>query len=292
MRVLVMLILVAALGAPSFAGADSPIRVTASIFPIASIVREIVGDRAIVTTIVPPGADPHHFELTPSKVRAIYEADVVFMIGGHFDEWAADVRIEERVQPIVIRFYQAFGDSLIPLGDSFNPHFWLDPFFARTMGIAINAVLGAADSKNCDYYRSRTLAFCSRIDSLHTSAGARLRESGFTDFVSLHPAWSYFARRYGLKEIDTIEISHDQEPSARHIAAVIGKMRHAKTGFILAEEFTNVDLAEAVASQTGAEVILLDPMGSTDRPGRDSYFRLIDYNVSLLEKAAGTYSGN
>jgi ABC-type Zn uptake system ZnuABC Zn-binding protein ZnuA len=121
---------------------------------------------------------------------------------------------------------------------------------------------------------------------MHASALSRLKESGFTDFVSLHPAWSYFARRYGLREIDTIEISHDQEPSAKHVAAVIGKMRQAKTRFILAEEFTNVDLAEAVASQTGAEVILLDPMGGNDRPGRDSYVRLIDYNVSLLEQAA------
>ena len=69
-------------------------------------------------------------------------------------------------------------------------------------------------------------------------------------------------------------------------------MRDAKTRLILAEEFTNVDLAAAVASQTEAEILLLDPMGGGDRPGRDSYFNLIDYNVSLLEQAAGMSSGN
>jgi zinc transport system substrate-binding protein len=159
------------------------------------------------------------------------------------------------------------------------------------MGSTVNAVLGAMDGENADYYRLRTLAFYSRVDSLHAAAGARLRDAGFSDFVSLHPAWSYFARRYGLRELDTIEMSHDQEPSAKHIAAVIGKMRRDKTRFILAEEFTNADLAEAVASQTGARVILLDPIGGTDRPGRDSYFRLMDYNLSLIERAVGTTAG-
>jgi zinc transport system substrate-binding protein len=272
--------------AASADSADSKIKIAVSIFPVASIIREIAGDRATVTTIVPPGADPHHFELTPSSARAIHEADVVFMVGGHFDEWAVGAKAKEMTRPVFFRFSRALDDSLLLLGNSFNPHFWLDPILAKRMARLVDGLLIKMDQFNYAYYRSRTETFCSGIDSMHVSILSRLRNSGFTDFVSLHPAWSYFARRYGLKEIDTIEISHGQEPSARHVAAVIGKMREAGTRFILAEEFTNVDLAEAVASQTGAEIILLDPMGGEDRPGRDSYFNLIEYNVSLLETAA------
>ena len=73
---------------------------------------------------------------------------------------------------------------------------------------------------------------------------------------------------------------------------MIGKTRKAGTRFILAEEFTNTALAEAVASETGAEVILLDPVGGSDRPGRDSYLGLIEYNVSLMEQAARGTAGN
>jgi zinc transport system substrate-binding protein len=272
--------------------ADSSVKVAASIFPIASIVEEIGGDKVTVTTIVPAGSDPHHFELTPRAARAIYEADVVFLIGGHFDGWIFGGRIEDKVQPRFFEFSWSFGeesgDSLIPIGDSFNPHFWLDPLFAKAMGGIVNAVLSARDGKNSDFYRNRTVAFNTKIDSLHAATKRRLQGSGFKDFVALHPAWSYFARRYGLNELDTIEISHEQEPSARHIVQVIANMRNSKTEVILAEDFSNPDLAEAVASQTGARIIFLDPMGGSDRPGRDSYFDLIEYNTSLIEQAVQT----
>jgi zinc transport system substrate-binding protein len=273
-------------------GVESSLKVVASIFPLASIVQEIVGDKLTVTTIVPSGADPHHFELTPSSARAIHEADVVFMVGGHFDEWVLGPDIGGKSRPRFVKFSEILRDSLIPLGESFNPHLWLDPLLAKKMAGVVDTILIGMESPNSDYFHARAQAFCSKIDSLHESTLSRLKQSGFTVFVSLHPAWSYFARRYGLNEIDTIEMSHDQEPSVKHIAAVIAKMRKTGTRFILAEEFTNKGLADAVASQTGAEVILLDPMGGSDRPGRDSYLSLIEYNVSLMARAATGTTGD
>lgn len=265
--------------------AGPSVNAAASIFPISSIVQEIAGSKATVTTILPPGADPHHFELTPRSARAIYDADVVFLIGSHFDEWVFGATTQDNEDGRFVELYKTFGDSLIPIRDSFNPHFWLDPLFARAMGTAVSAALSAIDSENRGYYEERASVFCSRIDSLHAATRVRVRKSGFRAFVSVHPAWSYFARRYGIDEVDTIEISHEQEPSARHITGVIAKMRTSATRFVVAEEFSNPDLAKAVATQTNAQVIYMDPIGGHNRPNRDSYFKLIDHNTSALETA-------
>jgi zinc transport system substrate-binding protein len=269
--------------------ACSEVDVVASIFPIATIVREIGGDRVSVTTLVPGGTDPHHFELSPRTARALHEADVLITIGGHFDDWVLQASAASR-STVNLELNKMFGDSLIPIRDSFNPHFWLDPLFAKAVGRAVYMALCTIDLAECSYYEARSRLFASRIDSLHASAKQRLSGTGFESFVSFHPAWSYFARRYGIRQAGTIEISHDQEPSARHIAGVVRTMRDEGIKYIVAEAFSNRDLAEGIASQTGAAIIVLDPIGGTDRQGRDSYFGLMDYNISVIERTRGTNS--
>jgi zinc transport system substrate-binding protein len=273
----------------SSASALSEVDVVASIFPIATIVQEIGGNRVSVTTLVPGGTDPHHFELSPRTAKALHDADVLITIGGHFDRWVPQASAATR-STINLELHKMFGDSLIPIKDSFNPHFWLDPLFANAMGRAVYMALCTVDLAGCSYYEARARLFASRIDSLHASAKQRLRRTGFESFVSFHPAWSYFARRYGIREAGTIEISHDQEPSARHIAGVVRTIRDEGVNYIVAEAFSNRDLADGIASQTGAAVIVLDPIGGTDRQGRDSYFGLMDYNISVIERTKGINS--
>jgi ABC-type Zn uptake system ZnuABC Zn-binding protein ZnuA len=52
------------------------------------------------------------------------------------------------------------------------------------------------------------------------------------------------------------------------------------------EEFSNPDLAESVASQTGARIITLDPLGGAGIPGKVTYTDLLEYNVSVIEATA------
>jgi zinc transport system substrate-binding protein len=281
----ILLLLVFVTVAPAATqAAEGPLRIATSIHPLASIIREVAGDRAEVTAIVPRGADPHHFELTPKAAIAVDQADLVFLIGDSFDAWSAR-GLSEQQQSRVYEFRIVLEDSLLPTGDSFNPHFWLDPLIAGAMATFVNVVLGTADQPNTGYYQQRTIAFRSRIDSLHTSTRRRIEESGLKTFVALHPAWSYFARRYRLLELATIEVSHEQEPSPRHLTHVISEMRKHDVRVIFAEAFSNPDLAEAVASETGAEIVFLDPLGLEDSEDGASYFELIDHNVSLIEKA-------
>jgi zinc transport system substrate-binding protein len=265
--------------------ADASVRVAASIFPLSAIAREIGGERVTVTTIVPSGSDPHHYELTPKKAKALFEADVVFLIGGHFDDWVMASEEDAFGDCLTIRFHEAFTESLFTVGHSFNPHFWLDPLYAKSMGKIVGGALCASDPAGCDYYWARTRAFVARVDSLDASVAIRIEASGFTGFVAFHPAWTYFAKRYGLREHGTIEISHEQEPSAKHIADLIEKMRDNEVRFILSELFSNPELAEGIAAQTGAALIVLDPLGDADIPDRSTYFKLIDYNVSVIEES-------
>jgi ABC-type Zn uptake system ZnuABC Zn-binding protein ZnuA len=267
---------------PAGSEAD-PVRIVASIYPIAMLVEEIGGDRVHVTTVVPPGADPHHFELTPSSAKAIHDSRAVFMIGGEFDSWIMGG--QPRHAGVRAVFYQPLSDSLIEMGGTFNPHFWLDPLIARKMGEYIGLTLVTVDSANRSYYERRVGRFGASMDSLHARTAARLRASDIESFVSFHPAWTYFARRYGLVEAGVVEKTPEQEPSARWVAGLIREIERQNVRIMIVEEASDPGVVQGIANDTGVEVIVLDPVGNPDMEGRRDYFELMDHNVRVLERA-------
>lgn len=276
--------------------APPSVKIAASIFPLADIARQIGGDRVSVTTIIPPGSDPHNFELTPTGARAVNEADLVLLIARHFDGWALAGEgtggsrrwTSRRTSPGTaksIEFETILRDSLIKTGRDINPHFWLDPAFAQQIAARVATRLTELDPASSAHYDQRAVVFLARLDSLDASVRARLEKSGFKEYVAMHPAWTYFARRYGLIERAILERTPEQEPSAKWVSQVLKTMKQYGIGVIIAEEFSNKALAETMANDSGATMIVLDPLGGTDRPGRDSYISLMDYNVRLMEEA-------
>jgi ABC-type Zn uptake system ZnuABC Zn-binding protein ZnuA len=267
-----------------------------SIPPLAAIVQDIGGDRVETTALVPPGTDPHHFELTPGDARALQAARVVFLIGGHFDRWALGSLSEEDLAAEIVEFRSIFTDSLLMVGDEFNPHFWLDPLFARKMGREVRDVLCRLDPGGCRLYHRRYDLpdssagpegdFTSAIDSLDAEIRRRLEATDFRRYVGFHPAWTYFARRYGIEEAGILETAHGHEPSARHIAGIVAMIKAEGVDYVVAEEFSNPTLAEGVASETGARVLLLNPVGPVDLSLRHPYPGFLLHNVSVIEKHA------
>jgi ABC-type Zn uptake system ZnuABC Zn-binding protein ZnuA len=62
------------------------LQIVASHSILGDVVRNVVGDVADVTLILPVGADPHRFEPTPSDLTTIASADVVFVNGAFYEE--------------------------------------------------------------------------------------------------------------------------------------------------------------------------------------------------------------
>ncbi|HRA51632.1 metal ABC transporter substrate-binding protein, partial [Actinotalea sp.] len=70
-------------GAGGAGGAeDDRLAVLASFYPLQYVVEHVGGDLVAVSSLTPPGAEPHDVELSPSQVRAVGEADVVVYLSG------------------------------------------------------------------------------------------------------------------------------------------------------------------------------------------------------------------
>ncbi len=271
--------------------------VAASIFPIADMVKQVGKEHVKVITIIPAGASPHTFALKPSQVKEISAARVFFVVGAGLESWTEKIvtsaQLENRKVVLSenvtlihgIHQHHPHDGSLDDEAGPANPHIWLDPVIAEAMVDRIVEALCQTDQANKDDYVTNGATYKKALAVLddtikHTIAGFRIRT-----YVSFHSAWAYFARRYGLESVGTVEASPGRHPTPKTILKIIRQISKHSITAVFAEPQLNPRIAEVIARQVNARVLILDPIGGPDLEGRDTYIGLMEYNLRVFQEA-------
>jgi len=106
-----------------------------------------------------------------------------------------------------------------------------------------------------------------------------------TPIVTYHKNWVYFIKLFGLDEAGTVEPKPGIPPSPKHVASLINLMKQRDIKIILAANYFDRQKITAVAARTDAEAVIV-PMYVGGAPGTDDYFKLVDYWVDGLLRAA------
>ncbi len=273
---------------------SSGLKVTASLFPLADIVRKVGGESVDVHVLLPAGASPHTFEPTPGQLRELSGTRLLVLVGAGLEFWAEKLATASAGESLrVIR--AADGVALIPLeGEEAheheaggNPHVWLDPVVMKAFVDRIERALVEIDPGNAASYRRNAEAYRAALDSLDQEIRATVEGFSIKEYVAFHPAWAYFARRYGLNQVGLIEASPGREPTPKQLKAIVENVRKFGIRAVFAEPQLNPTAAQVIACEAGVKVLVLDPLGGPDLPDRDSYLRLMRYNLRVMKEAMG-----
>jgi len=280
--------------------AHAKLKVVATLPDLASLAREVGGDKVEVSAMAKPTEDSHFVDARPSFVVQLRDADVLIDGGAELEiGWlppllqnARNSKIEVgkpgrvqasqgvRLMNIPTNATRAAGD-VHSLG---NPHFVVDPIIAKTVALHIAQAFSALDAPNAAAYDANYKKFEATINAKLQEWGTAMLPFKGQNVVAYHDSWVYFAHRFGLN-IDTfLEPKPGIPPSPSHLAGVIDKMKAQKIKAIIVEPFHDRKIAEKVASSTGAKVVDFAqyPGGL---PGTDSYVKLIDKLVANLNAA-------
>ncbi|MBI4643234.1 MAG: zinc ABC transporter substrate-binding protein [Deltaproteobacteria bacterium] len=293
------------------------IPVVASIVPLADFCRQLGGERVEVQVLIPPGASPHVFEPPPSVVARAGKARLFVYIGGGMEPWAAkllksrgteNLEVVEAVQGIPLikeageshhqeaaeekhhhhkpdaGAEKAHDDHEGHNHEAGNPHVWLDPVLAQDICRRITAALILLDPGHSQDYEARRDRYLQELADLHQEMEKRVSSFRLREFVCFHPAFSYLARRYGLKEVGVIELSPGREPTPRHLQKIVRAIKKYGIKVVFAEPQLNPRVAEVIAREAGAKVLFIDPVGGRPPYGED-YLKLMRYNLSIMEEA-------
>lgn len=269
---------------PSASGAGGKLRVVASIAPLADFAREVGKDKVDVLLLLPPGASPHTYEPVPKKVRDISKAKIFIKIGAGLEFWAE--RLIAATARGITTVTCSEGIQLLKGEDhghapsSVNPHIWLDPVISMKIVDKISSAFAAADPANTVFYRKNAAAYVSRLAGLDRDIARTVKTFRTREFVTFHPAWNYFAKRYGLKVQGVIEEAPGREPTPKHIQRILDTVRKMDAKVIFAEPQLSPRTAEVLAREAGARVLILDPIGG--EKGRETYIALMKYNLAVM----------
>ncbi len=271
---------------PRPSAGEEKVLVMASIAPLGDFVRKVGGDRLQVEVLVPPGTSPHTFEPTPAQVKLLARADLLVLNGVSLEFWA-DKMVQSAGNSRLRVVVTAEGLDILQTADEEgdvggNPHVWLDPINAALQVARIRDALVEVDPDGREVYLKNGARYIEDLKALDREI--MLTVNGFSEkrFVAFHWAWVYFARRYGLEQAAVIERMPGSEPSPGEIARVVEAIRRIGARAIFAEPQLSPRVAEAIAAETGAQVLFLNPLGE---PPDYDYIRTMRHNVEQLEKA-------
>lgn len=284
------------------AAGDGRLRVLTSFYPMYDFACKIGGDCIDVTNMVPSGTEPHDWEPSTNDLKNLEKADVFIYNGADMEPWADDLLVSrsdtlhvvEASENVELRTTDGEHEHAHEHegadhhhGD-FDPHVWLDPENAKIEMEAIRDALCAADPENSTVFQSNYEKYAAELDALDAEFHEKLAPLPNRTIVVAHEAFGYLCDAYGLTQVGIEGLSPDSEPDPGRMAEVIDFVREHSISTIFFEELVSPKVAEAIASETGAQAKMLSPLeGLSDEQaaaGAD-YFSVMHDNLAALMEA-------
>jgi zinc transport system substrate-binding protein len=247
------------------------LHIMVSIPPQKYFVERIGNEYVNVTTMVPPGVEPHTFEPKPEQLKALSRSSAYMRIRIDFEEAWMDkfkaanpkmllVDTTQGIQrmPLAASNQQQGKNAYADESENLDPHIWLSPQLVKIQAQTIANALIKLDPTHKKEYQANLEGFLADINMLDTDIRKILKGIKNRKFIAFHPAWGYFAHNYRLEMIP-IEVG-GQEPSAAELAALITKAKKQNIKVVFVEPQFSKQTAETIARQIGGEVLLIDPL--------------------------------
>ncbi len=253
----------------------------ATIYPLASIVASVGGDRVKVETLVPPGASPHDYELRPSDLDRIKRASFLALVGSHLDDWLSKALKGEPKPTFVLTRGLDLEDN--------NPHVWLDPVMVKTQVPRLVAFLSRLDPQGAEYYRNRGQAYMEELEALTRRIRSLLAPLDCREYLAQHGAWLYFGQRFGLDCLGVVEEVPGREPGPRRFMELVSLARSHPKVLLITDRGENPRIMEVLARDGGGVLVQLDPLGDPRDPARGNLIDLLLFNTRRILHACSRH---
>jgi ABC-type Zn uptake system ZnuABC Zn-binding protein ZnuA len=281
------------------------LNVVTSVSPISNIVKNVAGEKITLTGLVPEGINSHTFELVPSDVVKVNDADLVIIDG---------LELEVNVEDVVDQAQNTNPDlQILKLGDntitpnqyvfdfSFpegtgdpNPHLWLNVPYAMKFANLTRDKLIEMDPANADYYTENTDRYVTKLRQLDEGIMKAVQTVPEENrkLLTYHDSWAYFAPRYGMVVIGAIQPSDFGQPTPREVASLIDQIKAENVPAIFGSEVFPTEVVDQIAKEANVQIV--GTLSDDDLPGDpgDSQNSYVGMMLENMENMLVPLGGN
>ncbi len=249
---------------------DAVISVVASFYPLVYATQRVGGDLVTVTSLTPPGVEPHDLELAPEDLERIALADVVVYLGGGFQPV-----VEEAVEAEAAGATVDVSDGISLPGRSdehdgpdsspSDPHVWLDPTLYAGIVDRVSAVLSEVRAVDASTFQTNARL----LDAELATLDEEFREASLIVetrlMITNHAAFGYLAAAYDLDEVAIAGVSPEAEPDPERIAELAALAQARGVTTVFTEDLVSAEVAEILAAEAGLATARAEPPRGADR---------------------------
>lgn len=223
-----------------------------SVLPLKYFVQQIAGNKVKVKVMVGPGQSPETYAPTPQQMQQLSQTQIYYRVGVPFEQaWMGKIQaINPKMQIVDLRQ----GIKLRPD----DPHIWTDPLLVMQMAKTIRDSLIATDPAHKKSYQQNYLRFIKSLQKLNQQIKAKLSNLNNKTFLVFHPAWGYFAARYGLQQL---AIEQEGKPSGpQDLQNIIHQAKLKRINLLLVQPQFSRTQAQMIAKIIHAKVVATNPL--------------------------------
>ncbi len=246
--------------------AKIPIPVMVSVLPQVEWVKQIGGPFVSVEALLPPGANPHMFELSPSQLKKLCHAQIYIQVGYIAFETANANRLK-KLNPRLNLFNSSHNTHTIRETssghghfESVDPHTWESPLEAIQHVKNIREALCQVDPQHRAYYQANSNRYLQDLKALHSRIQKRLTPYKNRLFLIYHPELGYFARTYNLKQV-AVEVE-GKTPAPQQLQALIKTVRNTPLSTMFVSIESGTSIPSAFSESMGCKMVIINPMAA------------------------------
>lgn len=264
----------------SFSYASKP-ELSVSILPQKYFLEKIVKDKYEINVMVKPGASPHTYEPKSSQMKSLVASKIYFYVGVSFEQSWLDKFKQSAKDTLFVDTTKGIEKMEMTEDDhhdeeehsahheehgtheghdhsGLDPHVWLDPTLVKIQAKNIYETMIKIDSVNADFYKTNYEEFLKELDVLDENIKTILEPYKQKAFMTFHPSWGYFAKRYNLEQI-SVEVE-GKEPKPNELVELIkdAKIHDIKIVFV-SPQFSQ-KTAKTISSSINAKVVSIDAL--------------------------------
>lgn len=276
------------------------LQVVATTTIVGDVISFIGGSEIELKVLMPFNVDPHAYEPTPSDLRALSDASVVFINGLGLESSLYDYLypLQDRVPVISLSVGVATKELEVVEGEQqldehdqgVDPHVWFDPTNVKQWANRIATSLAQLDPAKRSVYEEHGQTYTTFLDNLDEWIMESVNQVPVQRriIVSDHYIFGYFADRYGFEIVGAVipVYSSAAEPSARELAQLEETINRLGVNVIFVGETIDPRVAKSLAEDSGIDLVSLYTGSLSDPEGpAASYLNFMQYNVSQIVNA-------
>ncbi|MBE5716878.1 MAG: zinc ABC transporter substrate-binding protein [Ruminiclostridium sp.] len=287
-----------------YSNSDSgKLKIISTVFPPYDLARQIAGDNAEISILLPPGSEIHNYEPSAKDMIAIRNCDIFLYIGGENEQWAEKLINSNDTENVTAVKLIDYVPTLSEDEDEHDhdhehehetdEHIWTSPKNAQLMLSAVYDAICKVDPSDKQTYTKNKDAYAKQLSDLDDAYRSAVDNAKNKTIVLADKfPFRYLAHEYGLEFSAAFAACSDEsEPGVSTMIKLTKTIKENNIPAVYYLEFSSTKIADTLCDETGATKLMLHSCHNVSKQDIENNVSYVDLMKQNLENLKLTLNG-